>query len=535
MKISKYSLIIIGTGISGLYAALKVSENANINENILLVTKASIGESNSRYAQGGIVAVLPDNKKDSVELHVKDTIRAGVGLTSFDVASEVSRESAKIINDLIAYGVEFDKDTNDRYSMTLEGAHSAKRVLHAGGDATGREIEMALVRKVKQNPKITVMENTYAVEIIKDSENRARGVVLLNDGDYSIACSSSIVLATGGLGQIFEYTTNPTVATADGLGIALEAGAVLQNMEFIQFHPTAISMKENGTCFLISEAVRGEGAKLRNQNGEFFAHKYDERGDLASRDIVTRAIYSETGGNPSCNVFLDTSSIDFDKFKKRFPNITNACEKKGINLPEDYIPITPAAHYCMGGIQTKLNGVSSIEGLYAVGETACTSLHGANRLASNSLLECSVGAYKLAQHLSKKDLSTKDIPLGDTIKKYSQHSISDKIDVNKAKSQLKAIMWQKVGILRNEKLLKEALAEVLELKKLFKSDVLNGIQEYELRNMVLAAQTIIISALNRKESRGGHYRSDYPESKNQAEHSYLTKEEISNYVEIFTA
>lgn len=536
MKFYNYSTVIIGSGISGLHTALKISENPNIQGEILLVTKSSIGESNSRYAQGGIVAVLPSNTDDSVELHVKDTLRSGAGLTNFDVATEISKASALAIEDLVKYGVKFDKDDeNKNFSITLEGAHSAKRILHSGGDATGRGIETALVEKVKQNSRIKVLENTYATEIIKDDE-KVRGVVLFCNEEYSLVYTSALILATGGLGQIFEYTTNPKIATADGIGLALEAGAELQNMEFIQFHPTAISDDKNEHCFLISEAVRGEGAKLRNKKGELFAHKYDERADLASRDIVTRAIFTETEGNPSFNVFLDTTNIDYKKMKKRFPNITRACEEKGLDLTKDYIPITPAAHYSMGGIKATLSGITSLKGLYAVGETACTGLHGANRLASNSLLECVVSAHKLAQHLSSVDMSIKEIPVGDIIEKYSKSSeIKNNIDVKEVKSKLKRIMWLKAGICRDDQLMSEALSEVIELENMFKSSLCSTIEEYELKNMILAAKAIIISAIKRKESRGGHYRSDYPQTKQEGIQSYLKKEDIADYVKLFTA
>ena len=536
MKLYNYSTVIIGSGISGLYTALKISENPNIQGDILLVTKSSIGESNSRYAQGGIVAVLPSNTADSIELHVKDTLKSGAGLTSFEVATEISKSSAEAIDNLIQYGVKFDKDDdNKNFSITLEGAHSARRILHSGGDATGRGIETALVEKVKQNKKIKVLENTFATELIKDNENKIRGVVLFNNNEYSIVYSSAIVLATGGLGQIFEYTTNPKIATADGISLALEAGAILQNMEFIQFHPTSISDEKSGHCFLISEAVRGEGAKLRNKKGELFAHKYDERADLASRDIVTRAIFTETNGNPSFNVFLDTTKIDYQKMKKRFPNITKACEEKGLDLTKDYIPITPAAHYSMGGIKAALSGITSLEGLYAVGETACTGLHGANRLASNSLLECVVGAHKLAEYLGTQDLSIKEIPVGDIIQKYTNNSIKNNIDVPTAKAALKRIMWLKAGICRNEKLMLEALNDIIEMESRFKSDICSTIEEYELKNMILASKAILISALNRKESRGGHYRSDYPETLPDGKQSYLTQKDIFNYVKLLTA
>ena len=528
MKLYNYSTVIIGSGISGLYTALKISENPNIQGDILLVTKSSIGESNSRYAQGGIVAVLPSNTADSIELHVKDTLRSGAGLTSFEVATEISKSSAEAIDNLIQYGVKFDKDDdNKNFSITLEGAHSARRILHSGGDATGRGIETALVERVKQNPKIKVLENTFATELIKDSDNKIRGVVLFNNNEYSIVYSSAIVLATGGLGQIFEYTTNPKIATADGISLALEAGAILQNMEFIQFHPTSISDEKSGHCFLISEAVRGEGAKLRNKKGELFAHKYDERADLASRDIVTRAIFTETNGNPSFNVFLDTTKIDYQKMKKRFPNITKACEEKGLDLTKDYIPITPAAHYSMGGIKATLSGITSLEGLYAVGETACTGLHGANRLASNSLLEAVVISDAASRAVDEYLNSAADSELEVPAWKDGDFRDSDeRVVLQHNLGELRSVMWNYVGIVRTTKRLERALNRVENLLKEIEDYYWNFKVEpdlIELRNEVLVAKLIIKSALSRKESRGLHFTLDYPHKLPAPADSVLSK------------
>jgi len=382
MKFSTKSVVIIGSGIAGLYSAIKLSEKTD-NE-ILLVTKANIGESNSRYAQGGIVGVLPENLKDSVELHVQDTVNAGAGLTDSDVARFISENSADVIDDLIKYGVDFDKNRENKIELTLEAAHSINRILHAGGDATGKSIELALSDKAEKTKNITIYQGTQAVDLLIDSDKKCRGVILYNSTteEYETVYSSVVVIATGGVGQVYSNTTNPKIATGDGISLAYRAGAVMQDMEFVQFHPTALIIEENGSRFLISESVRGEGASLKNPDGEFFTQNYDKRGDLAPRDVVTRAIFFEMQEKGYSHVLLDTSSIPKEKLIERFPNIIRVCKENGIDILTDSIPVSPAAHYLMGGIKISTDGKTSIHGLFAVGEASCSSLHGANRLAS---------------------------------------------------------------------------------------------------------------------------------------------------------
>jgi L-aspartate oxidase len=528
MNFSTKSIVIIGSGIAGLYSAIKLAEATD--KEILLVTKANIGESNSRYAQGGIVGVLPDNLKDSVDLHVKDTVNAGAGLTNEQIARFISENSAEAIADLIKYGVDFDKNKENQIQLTLEAAHSVNRILHAGGDATGKSIELALVNKAKTTKNITVYQGTQAVELLVDADKTCRGVILFdtNSQKYEIVYTSAVVIATGGIGQVYSNTTNPEIATGDGIALAYRAGAIIQDMEFVQFHPTALNIVENGSRFLISESVRGEGAKLKNPDGEFFTENYDNRGDLAPRDVVTRAIFFEMQKKGYENVLLDTSSIEKEHLLARFPNIINACKENGINIFEEPIPVSPAAHYLMGGIKISQDGNTSISGLYAVGEASCSSLHGANRLASNSLLECVVVAGEMVKNLLKQPLEiqpTQDCKIKCLITQYERQAFIDKPDVLKMMKNLKETMWQNAGIVRTEKTLCKALKEINEIKLEFAQEYkCRNIHEYELRNLLNIAELIVKSALARKESRGAHYREDYTEKSNNAYHSYLSKE-----------
>lgn len=517
MKHSTYSAIIVGSGIAGLYAAIKLAETINLPDGILLITKSQLSECNSRYAQGGIVGVLPENKLDSVSLHVSDTLKAGCGLCDFNVVKFISENSNQAIKDLIRCGVNFDKNDKNQLNFTLEGAHSVRRILHVGGDATGYGIEKALVEKVKFDKliseNITIYEQTIAVELLVDNNKNCRGLISYNKltNEYETVYAPITILATGGTGQVYKYTTNPTVTTGDGLALGIRAGAKIKDMEFIQFHPTALSIENNDSRFLISESVRGEGAKLINSNGEYFMDSHPQK-DLAPRDVVAREIYKQlSDGN---KVYLDATLIDTKKFLNRFPNINKVCIEHGIDITKDFIPVSPAAHYCMGGIQTDINGKTSINGLYAIGEVACTSLHGANRLASNSLLECVVSAYELVNSLADVDIkSTKKIDekIINTIKKYSDeelaHYATDAVDI--LLTDLKTTMWDNVGIIRSENKLLDALCKIRNLEKRFNtSEKCNSLEEYELRNLITVSKVIVDSALKRKNSVGAHYRSD---------------------------
>lgn len=531
MKHSKYSAVIIGGGIAGLYAALKISQKCKLPDGMLLITKSKIGESNSRYAQGGIVAVLDENKKDSTSLHIKDTLKAGAGLSDFNITKFISENSDHVIKDLLNYGVEFDKNDNNNFYLTLEAAHSVNRILHSGGDATGRGIEKALTRNVLNNKNIDIYEETLAVELLTNSKNECKGLIAFNDAtqEYEVIYSSTVILASGGLGQLYKYTTNPSVATGDGIALAYNAGAVIQDMEFIQFHPTALAIDSEENRFLISEAVRGEGAKLVDANGKEFMHKYDKKKELAPRDVVTRAIFNEMQEQNLNNVYLNSTHLEKEMLQKRFPNITRICEENCIDISKDFIPVSPAAHYSMGGIKTDSQARTSIEGLYAIGEVASTGLHGANRLASNSLLECVVCAYQVSEFLSVSELlppKLVDEKVKSTVDKYIQDAEYEEYDIFSLKSELQEIMWNYVGILRDEDSLKNANKKLQKIISMIPDTAkcLNK-NEYELKNMITVAQLVVDSAINRRESRGAHYRTDYTMANAIAEHSCITNSE----------
>ena len=539
MKYSEYSVVIVGSGAAGLYAALKISQQINLPEGVLLLTKSYLGNSNSLYAQGGIVGVLHQNPEDCVEKHVEDTLTAGAGLSDRSTVEYISEASDEVINDLIENGVDFDRNADGELTFTLEAAHSIRRILHAGGDATGRGITEALCREVRADENIVVMENAVAAELLVDSDQECKGVIVYNEltGEHEIVYTSALVLATGGLGQLYKYTTNPDGATGDGIDLAYNAGAIIQDMEFVQFHPTALALSpESKDRFLISEAVRGEGARLINNHGMEFMSKYHDKRELAPRDIVTRAIYREMNKEHKFNVFLNASMIDHMKLFKRFPTISRRCGECGIDISAKPIPVAPAAHYSMGGIKASVEGRTSIRGLYAIGECASTGLHGANRLASNSLLECVVCAYELADYLSFANLAIPkkiDENIRRIIDIYSQPLSEADYNIELLKANLKDIMWNNVGIIRSEENLLKARKEVENLKKAFKRTrkCLNK-EEYEYRNMLSVASLIIDSALLRKESRGAHCRSDYSQLDRVARHTNLLKNEEKELINV---
>ena len=532
MKHSEYSAVIVGSGAAGLYTALKLSENMNLPDGILIITKSKLGESNSMYAQGGIVGVLKENKADSVDLHVADTMKAGAGLNDENVVRYISENSDTVIKDLINYGVNFDRDACGNLTYTLEAAHSCRRILHSGGDATGRRITEALVSDVLKDDNISIMENSMAVELLINSDSECKGLILFNDttNEHEIIYSNAVILATGGLGQLYKYTTNPEGATGDGFDLAYNAGAILQDMEFVQFHPTALAINsESKDRFLISESVRGEGAKLIDNSGNEFMAKYHDKRELAPRDIVTRAIYSEMNKNNVQNVFLNASFLDSAKLSMRFPTISKKCKLKGIDITKNPIPVAPAAHYFMGGIKATVEGKTSVRGLYAIGESASTGLHGANRLASNSLLECVVCAYELADYLSFANMEPPrkiDNSIMSTINKYSAPVSEDDYDISALKQKLKSIMWDYVGIIRSEESLKTAENLINNLAAEFKRDrKCVSKTEYEYRNMLTTAALVTEAAFTRHESRGAHSRSDYKNMDEIAKHSIVIKTE----------
>lgn len=520
MKYSKYSAVIIGSGISGLYLAHKLAKSKNNKDGVLVIAKSSVSECNSRLAQGGIVAVMPDvNKADSISSHVFDTVKAGAGLNDFNAVKYVSEYSALAIRGLINAGVKFDKKEDGSFDFALEGAHSVSRILHTK-DKTGESIENALIQKVNSAKEVEIYEDTMAIELLVDSLNAVRGVLTFNEksGEFEAVLSNAVVIATGGAGQLYKHTTSRPVTTGDGIYLASSVGAEISDMEFVQFHPTALSIDHRECLPLVSEAVRGEGAKLVNKNGERFILKYDKMGELAPRDIVARAIYDEMKQSGDSCVYLDITDIGVEKFKERFPAITKYCEENGVDLDKKLIPVSPAAHYLMGGVKVNLDFETNVKNLYAIGEAARTGLHGANRLASNSLLECVVSAMGLFDNLSYKDLSAPknyDEKIKDLL---SQYQDEDPIFIEESalvKEKIRDIMWQHAGILRDETSLKKGLFELNEVKKCLQNKkVFSDFASFEIRNMIGVSEIIIKAALERRNSAGAHFRRDtYAENK----------------------
>lgn len=512
------SSLVIGTGISGLFTALKL---ASEGLQTLLITKSSLDESNSRYAQGGIAAVLPNNPNDSLELHLQDTLRAGAGLCNETAARSILSVGYAAIQDLLRFGVPFDKNTNEDLALTREAAHSVERILHAGGDATGHSVEMALIQQVKSHPLIEVIEYAQVVELLT-ANGRCVGcrAIQYQHSEEFLISSTHTILATGGVGRLYSHTTNPAIATGDGIALAADIGAEIEHMEFIQFHPTAF-YQEGHLHFLISEALRGEGGILRTQDGERFAFKYHPDGELAPRDIVTRAIYAEMKNSGMPYVFLDITHLPVETIEKRFPTILNSCLGFGVDIRKDWIPVAPAAHYLMGGITVDIQGRSSIPGLYAVGETAYTGLHGANRLASNSLLECVVLAKRVAAFIASNNMASgvaEPVPIAkDPVSpewicqtENQPGSSAFKQSIDETLNELHRLMWSDVGILRNQTGLERAKGgvETLQARLAEKNWHLSVPAGTELKNQLAVATLIINAALARKTSIGAHERTD---------------------------
>lgn len=505
-------VIVVGSGIAGLIAALETSRKHTVT----LVTKSRLSEGNTRYAQGGIAAAMFDD--DSVAEHVADTLRAGAGLCRLSAVEVLCTEGPERIQDLIELGVGFDR-SNGELARGLEAAHSRARVLHAGGDATGLAIETALVRAVRA-AKIEVLEHTFALDLVLEG-GRVRGLKVLDaDGLGRVLETHAVVLASGGAGQLYKHTTNPSVATGDGVALALRAGAQIADVEFYQFHPTALAVQGN---FLISEAVRGDGAFLLDVDGRRFMTEVHPRAELAPRDVVARGIaaqMSKQGGRP---VMLDATALGTAFLAERFPTIDAACRSRGLNWGTEPIPVTPAAHYWMGGVRTDDWGRTSVPGLFAVGEVACTGVHGANRLASNSLLESLVFAWRCAQLLVRDSpLRTGELDMSSTSLNGGNDDVVV-IEVDEGgggsafyRSELQQLMWDGAGIHRDEGGLRRT-AERLRRWKVEGTTVDN----YETGNLLTLARAVVNAALARRESRGAHYRRDYPETLESFRHQLI--------------
>ncbi len=529
-----YDVIVVGSGIAGLSFALKVAEGGC---RVAIITKKNSAESNTNYAQGGIAAVT--SQTDDIEMHVADTLDAGDGLCDEAAVREILRDGPACIEELTRRGVDFSQLQDGRVSLGKEGGHSKRRILHVK-DVTGKAIEQALLHAVDTSPQIDILEHHFAIELITRSKlsrsgkslrgpDRVLGLYALDTrtGQVETYKAGSVMLATGGIGQIYLYTTNPFIATGDGIAMAYRAGVEVRNLEFIQFHPTAFYSRDSDR-FLISEAVRGEGAILRNLAGEAFMGGYDQRKDLAPRDIVARAIDSEMKKSGARHLWLDTRPIGMKTLHERFPNIYNYCAKQGISLEKDMIPVVPAAHYLCGGVKTNLAGETSLAGLYACGEVACTGLHGANRLASNSLLEAVVmanrGAASVMRYIKQVKMSRTQLPAwadGDV------RDSDERVVLLHNWDEMKRTMWDYVGIVRSTKRLERARTRIQTLEREINEYYWNfKVDEslLELRNMILVAQLVIECALQRKESRGLHFTLDYPVHAKEAADSSVHKE-----------
>jgi L-aspartate oxidase len=492
---------VIGTGIAGLFTALEVAKYADV----CLICKRELTASNTNFAQGGIAAAIAEG--DSPELHLNDTLMAGAGLNSRKAVEVLVHEGPDMIEDLIRLGTEFDLE-EDHLALTKEGAHSRNRILHANGDATGAEIVRALSVHVRSHPRIHMLEHTFAIDLVTDSYGHCRGVlVLTKDQKLQLIRSKATVLATGGAGQMYRYTTNPDVATADGIGMAFRAGAVVKDLEFVQFHPTSLCYP-GAPRFLISEAVRGEGAVLRNIHGKRFMDDYHELAELAPRDIVSRAIVSEMEKTSSPHVYLDITHENPEKVKSRFPTIYEYCLEYGLDITTDWIPVAPAAHYMMGGVDTDLHGETSVPRLFACGEVSSTGVHGANRLASNSLSEALVFGKRIAKRIQERymDRNTEPIPIP-RIPEQFPYTLGR---ITEEKLQIQKVMVRYVGLKRSKDTLHRALAELGRLTPLLYHGF-RKTSEFECVNLLTTAWLTAQAAMNREESRGGHFRSDFPE------------------------
>ncbi|GDX17061.1 L-aspartate oxidase [Actinomycetes bacterium] len=494
-------VIVIGSGIAGLTAALSARDKGL---SVLLLTKDVLSTGSTSWAQGGIAAALGPG--DSPDQHFQDTLEAGAGLCDQESVRILVQEGPAAVKRLINLGATFDLDSSGNVALTREGGHRRDRIAHAGGDATGAEISRALVAKVLADPKVRIFEHALVLDLLKDKNERVCGVTLHVMGKGKIdgvgaALARAVVLATGGLGAVFQQTTNPLVATGDGVALALRAGATVADLEFVQFHPTVlwVGSDSRGSQPLISEAVRGEGAILRNINGEAFMSSIHPMKDLAPRDVVAHAVHEEIIKSGKPYVYLDGTKLGENVWLQRFPNILSSCRKIGIDPLVDLIPVVPAAHYASGGVVSDMTGKTDIPGLFAVGECANTGVHGANRLASNSLLEGLVVAERVANHLT--DLPKQSEPLIENIP-------TNLID-GKVRKDITETTTTGAGAVRNATGLNKTIDKLSELAK--KTTKLSSTQSWEATNLLTVSSFLSNAALRREESRGSHWRSDFPE------------------------
>ena len=517
---SETDFIVVGAGIAGLRASVELASAGRV----LCLAKREVTESNTQYAQGGIAAALSDD--DEVRLHLEDTLKAGDGLCNEEAARVLVEEGPLRIEELIEWGTEFDR-AGTKIAFTREGAHSRNRVLHAHGDSTGREIGRALFLKAEALKAIAFREFEFTTDLLVRDGRVVGARILDQSGQSHEIFASATLLATGGLGQVYSDTTNPSVATGDGVAMAYRAGAEISDMEFVQFHPTALYLK-NAPRFLLSEALRGEGAYLRNIELKRFMPKYHEAAELAPRDVVARAITHELElvKRPDAAVYLDLTHLNADRVRKRFPTIYSTCMQYNIDIATELVPIRPAAHYAMGGVRTDLRGQTSLPGLYAAGEVACTGVHGANRLASNSLLEGLVygarAAQKMRDEIRRHPEHVGATSLGDATESGDGQPAQTEAFIKKVQS----LMWRYVGVVRDGKDLRQVISELSTLQN--QLPAARDRRAHEAANILQAGLLIARSGLAREESRGAHYRLDFP-LKNDAKfrkHSVVCGENI---------
>lgn len=530
-------LLVIGSGAAGLSLALNIADNCNV----IVLSKSDIDEGSTRYAQGGIAAVFDDN--DSIDSHIQDTLNAGAGLCDPEVVHFTANNAKKSMQWLIGKGVPFDqeKDQNGetKYHLTREGGHSHRRILHAA-DATGAAVQNTLSDNVRHHPNIHLFERYNAIDLIKTNktDNHCVGAYVWNRKKETVEVirASKIALATGGGSKVYQYTSNPDVSSGDGIAMAWRAGCNVANMEFNQFHPTCLYHPKAGN-FLISEALRGEGAYLCHADGTKFMHKFDKNGDLAPRDIVARAIDFEMKRLGEDCMYLDISHKSSDFIVKHFPNIYRKCRSLGIDITRQPIPVVPAAHYSCGGVATNLDGRTNLDNVYAIGEVAYTGLHGANRMASNSLLECVVFAHACAKHIienanindPEKNSNNDKV----AIKPWDESRVinSDEVVIIQHNwHELRLFMWDYVGIVRSNKRLERALRRINLLQQEideYYSNFKVSNNMLELRNLLCVAQLIVTCAMKRKESRGLHYNLDYPDLLSNSEPTYININDIN--------
>ena len=499
-----YDVLIVGSGIAGLYAAISLDPGLKC----AIITKMSIEMSNSYLAQGGIAGViLPE---DTFASHLEDTLVAGAGLCDRKAVEVLVSEGPENIRTLEELEVPFDTNPEGELQITREGGHSFRRIVHCGGDATGRETTRRLGQIALERKNTDVFVKTYLTDIITDDEKGCvvGAVVSDSDGNMRVIIAPSIIMCTGGIGYLYRYTTNPRVSVGDGIACAARAGAVIENMEMVQFHPTTLFVpSKSERLFLISEAVRGEGGILRNRAGDAFMKDVHPRKDLAPRDIVTRAILSELARTGDENVFLDVSSMDEEFFSHRFPTIYRECTSFGIKLTGESIPVRPAQHYLMGGIKTDLDGMTNIDGLYACGEAACTGIHGANRLASNSVLECLVFGRRAARHISGSGRvpAGPDTVLPDATEEENGTAVMTAPQIIGTRNRIRDLMSEDAGPVRTRKKLADAVGILEDMFEEIGSVKMKYNDEFELYSMIQTALLVTRSASARKESVGAHY------------------------------